>query len=79
MRKLPRATYAIQRMTLYGKLRQSNSDEAQYGESRYVACFHHACFIWVFGDTYRKTCVSGSTPLFFSGNDETRLRRGCVE
>ncbi len=36
MRKLPRATYAIQRMTLYGKLRQSNSDEAQYGESRYV-------------------------------------------
>lgn len=40
MRKLPRATYAIQRMTLYGKLRQSNSDEAQYGESRYVVYPH---------------------------------------
>ena len=48
VRKLTRATYANQRMTLGRKLRQSK-DEAEYDDRAtwaiHVACFHHSCFI----------------------------------
>ena len=45
---LTRAAYANQRMTLYGKLRQSK-DEAEYDDRAtwaiHVACFHHSYFL----------------------------------
>lgn len=59
----------IQRMTLYGKLRQS-IDKAEYDGSRYVGQSTWRVFIIhvlskVFGDTFRKAWMTGSTPLFF--------------
>jgi len=56
-------------MTLYGKLRQSK-DKAEYDESRCVEQSTWRVFIIhvlskVFGDTFRKACVIGITPLFF--------------
>ena len=85
VRKLTRAAYANQRMTLARKLRQSikskrNTVIALRG-SIHVACFHHSCFdngVWrcLLADV-----VIGNTPLFFSarGIVASKMRKRRVD
>ena len=69
VRKLTRAAYANQRMTLYGKLRQRFKSKRNTMIALRVSftrgVFHHSCFSRAFGDAFYKTWMSWDTPLYF--------------
>ena len=69
VRKLTRAAYANQRMTLDRKSAKFQ-DKAEYDDRAtwaiHVACFHHSCFFKGVWRCLRQDVVIGNTPLFFS-------------
>ena len=82
MGNLTRAAYANQRMTLYGKLRQSkrskrNTMIALRGQSTWRVFIIHV-LTKAFGDASRKMWMLGNTPLSFSarggGTNDARER-----
>ena len=72
VRKLTRAAYANQRMTLDRKSAKFQ-DKAEYDDRAtwaiHVACFHHSCFVKAFDDaSFRRGCSRTLHSSFMCGS-----------